>query len=77
MDFQAAEAELAALIEFEWIVEDGADMAQVFADTQAAHRDEIENLRTEIAGDLPPERVTFHLLDGQPWARTDLRPDRC
>ena len=74
MHFRTAEAELAALGTFDWIVEDGADMAQIFVDTRDAYADEVEDLRADVAGTLPPERVTFHLFNGEPWARTDLRP---
>lgn len=79
-------ADLAALDSFVWIVgdpetegasaEDYADRERIMAATHAHYADDIAARRREIAGALPDDRVSFDLLEGEPWACTDLRIDR-
>lgn len=66
-------AELAAIEDFDWIVEDDAE-ERILADTHAAYAGEIAALRAEYALGVDPERVGFEFgTDGSLWVRTDLR----
>ena len=68
-------AELAALEDFEWVIEDFEDIERTIAETHAAHAAEIAAKRAELAGNRDPAGVTFYVADGEPWAWTDLRSD--